>query len=93
MIFHVASYGTGWIEETGWLTDLTECEWFGVVCDDGRKIITELDLPRNRLGPTIPSEIGLLSGLEILNLPGNRLTRQIPTTIGALSNLSKYSVW
>jgi hypothetical protein len=92
-IFHVATNGVGWLNKTGWLTDATECQWFGVTCDDGGKIITELKLPDNGLKSTIPSEIGLLSGLQGLYLPRNELVGLVPSTIGALSNLSKYSVW
>jgi hypothetical protein len=91
-LLHVATNGFGWVNSMGWLSGLDECEWFGVICDDGGKI-TELRLPDNRLHRTIPSEIGLLSGLKALDLQKNRLEGQVPTTIGALSDLSKYSVW
>jgi hypothetical protein len=91
-ILHVATNGFGWVNSMGWLSGLTECQWFGVICDDGGKI-TGLQLPDNRLQPSIPSEIGLLSGLQTLDLQKNGLVGQVPTTIGALSDLSKYSVW
>jgi hypothetical protein len=92
-IFHVATNGFEWLNKIGWLTGVTECQWFGVTCDDGGIIITGLRLSDNGLKSTIPSEISLLSGLQTLNLERNELVGLIPTTIGALSNLSKYSVW
>jgi hypothetical protein len=92
-IFHVATNGFEWLNKIGWLTDVTECQWFGVTCDDGGTIITGLKLPDNGLKSTIPSEIGLLSGLQTLNLARNELVGLIPTTIDALSDLSKCSVW
>jgi hypothetical protein len=91
-IFHVATNGFRWVKSEGWLSGLTECQWFGVTCDDGGKI-TQLMLPDNGLESTIPSVIGLLSGLEGLYLPNNGLVGQVPTTIGTLSGLSKCSVW
>jgi hypothetical protein len=92
VILHVAMNGSGWVNSMDWLSSSTECQWFGVWCDDEGKI-TVLNLPDNGLESTIPSEIGLLSGLQVLYLPRNKLEGQVPTTIGALSDLSKYSVW
>jgi hypothetical protein len=33
--FYFSTNGESWIEDTGWLGPLGECDWFGVTCQDG----------------------------------------------------------
>ncbi|XP_077250841.1 uncharacterized protein LOC143890150 [Tasmannia lanceolata] len=51
--------------------------------------LTSLQFQYNQLIGTIPSEIGLLSNLQILRLYGNQLSGSIPPTIGNLTNLDR----
>ena len=50
-------------KKSGWL-DLSqsECDWFGVTCND-ENIVTALALFNNNLSGSIPTEIGLLKSL------------------------------
>jgi len=61
-----------------------ECYWDGVHCVNG--LVTRLDLSKQDLLGTIPTVIGLLANLEVLNLSQNLLlTGKIPD----LSDLTK----
>lgn len=77
--------GDDWINNTGWGTNYSHCDWYGVTCDeDGHVII--LSLNENKLTGTLPSEIGNLANLQILYLWANQLT-SIPPEIGNLEKL------
>jgi Leucine-rich repeat (LRR) protein len=43
--------------------------------------LNSLDLESNRLGGSIPSEVGLLTNLEFLALNNNKLQGEIPKTL------------
>ncbi|GLJ41218.1 hypothetical protein SUGI_0853240 [Cryptomeria japonica] len=47
-------------------------------------LVTCIDLSGNQLSGNIPSEIGALSGLRILNISRNNLSGEIPHTLGML---------
>ncbi|MEM7531165.1 MAG: C13 family peptidase [Chloroflexota bacterium] len=81
--------GPNWDDNTGWLGINTPCQWYGVGCSDGH--IVELNLsgnPNTPFGLTggVPSQIGNLSNLIILDLSWNELTF-IPPEIGNFTNL------
>ena len=77
------------------------CEWFGVICSNGR--VTKISLGSNRLGTTtgIPAEIGQLTELTSLKLSGSRPghykgcsdsnfhNTSIPDSLYSLVNLTK----
>jgi Leucine-rich repeat (LRR) protein len=50
--------------------------------------LTYIDLQSNGLTGTIPTELGLLTGLMNLELPFNELTGTIPTELGLLTALT-----
>jgi DNA-binding SARP family transcriptional activator len=77
--------GSGWKNSSGWLSDTTPCNWFGVVCRVGS--VVELNLPDNNLRGNIPLEISLLTNLKTLNLEFNQLSGSIPPELGNLSQL------
>jgi hypothetical protein len=46
--------------------------------------LNSLDLESNRLGGSIPSEVGLLTNLELLAFNNNKLQGEIPKTLANL---------
>ena len=78
--------GLNWKENTGWLGNIgTECDWYGVTCSEGS--IQLLLLKNNSLSGSIPSELGNLSKLVVLDLRENLLTGPIPLELSYLSEL------
>ena len=68
--------------------------WFGVELGGTPKRVTQLSLTDhevngNGVDGVIPSKLGDLSGLEILELDHNALTGGIPGSLGNLSNLTE----
>ena len=78
--------GPQWKSGQRWLTNVPIGGWEGVTID-ANGMVTELDLARFGLSGEIPSEIGDLTGLRVLNLARNDLTGEIPPEIGQLSTL------
>ena len=81
-----ATGGANWTNNTNWLTNAPIGQWHGVTTDaNGR--VTELNLGGNQLSGEIPSSLGSLANLQLLDLVSNQLTGQIPSSLGSLANL------
>ena len=61
-VFYYATGGADWTNKEGWLGSETECDWFGVICNDGG-VVTDLQPYENNLVGSIPSEVGSLDSL------------------------------
>mmetsp|Transcript_15093 Transcript_15093/g.22232 ORF Transcript_15093/g.22232 Transcript_15093/m.22232 type:complete len:662 (-) Transcript_15093:108-2093(-) len=60
-----------WEVATNWTSEVGECDWYGVTCDDGN-FVTGIDLSGNNLGGTFPNEFSLLgSTLNYLDISNN----------------------
>lgn len=79
-----ATDGANWTNKTNWLTG-DACNWAGVTCAGGH--VRSLVRPDNNLVGTLPSALGNLPGLRVLDLSDNMLSGQIPGSLGNLSNL------
>ena len=87
-----ATDGPNWTNADNWLTDAPLEEWYGVSTDaQGR--VSRLVLENNALTGPIPSELGSLDGLEVLDLGGNALTGSIPPELGGLERLTVLGLW
>lgn len=85
-----ATNGGNWTNVTNWLEG-DECDWFGVTCvDDG--VVTELVLQANNLVGSIPSNVGILTGLEHFDVGVNDLIGTLPDVTGQLTNLKRFDV-
>jgi Leucine-rich repeat (LRR) protein len=78
--------GTGWNQNTEWLSDADVCQWYGVKCNAQDQIV-QLELNNNQLSGTIPSSLGQLNNLQILYLYNNQLSGTILSSLGQLNNL------
>jgi DNA-binding SARP family transcriptional activator/Leucine-rich repeat (LRR) protein len=81
-----ATGGADWKDSSGWLSDSTPCDWFGVTCGGGA--VVELSLLDNNLDGLIPSELGDLRRLAYLDLYGNQLSGSVPVELGNLADLT-----
>ena len=77
--------GANWINHTNWLTTSPVSTWYGVTVQNGR--VAWLNLAKNKLTGTIPSSIGNLTLLNILDLSVNQLSGAIPSSLGNLVQL------
>ena len=79
--------GQDWADSTHWGTAEPLGRWYGITTGaDGR--VTEVNLHVNDLSGTIPSELGRLSSLKVLQLYENNLTGPIPSELAILSELN-----
>mmetsp|Transcript_10763 Transcript_10763/g.31360 ORF Transcript_10763/g.31360 Transcript_10763/m.31360 type:complete len:627 (-) Transcript_10763:843-2723(-) len=65
-----------------------ECDWEGVGCDDYGRVV-ELDFSDYQLIGSIPSEIRILSNLQILDLSSNGIFGSIPEDFYELRDLKR----
>ena len=67
MAFYNATDGSNWADNSGWGTDATLGEWYGIETDSSGRVVG-IDLVENSLSGPIPGEIGDLSSLQWLFL-------------------------
>eukprot|EP00957_Ditylum_brightwellii_P096605 7357589-Ditylum_brightwellii.AAC.1 len=89
MHFFTATGGEKWGNNEGWMDEtVPHCNWHGITCNyEG--YVYWIGLSDNQLIGSIPSEVGLLSGLTFLYLENNQLTGSIPSVVGLLSHLGE----
>ena len=91
-LVYAATGGADWHDAGNWLSDRPVGEWHGVRTDDAGQV-TALELGRNNLVGSIPSEVGSLSALETLYLPNNSLSGRLPPEIGNLASLKTLDLY
>ena len=87
LMFSVSGASNGNLDD--WVSsvrNVDECLWFGVTCHDGN--VTEIGFGNLELTGTIPSEIGILSHLSVLDLSHNYIHGSIPEALYQLADLN-----
>ncbi|ETR66442.1 MAG: leucine-rich repeat-containing protein, partial [Candidatus Magnetoglobus multicellularis str. Araruama] len=80
--------GDNWTHNSGWLGEVgTECDWFGITCDNDKTHVLKIGLHNNKLTGNISKSIGDFTNLTYLNLRDNDIA-SIPPEIGNLVNLT-----
>jgi hypothetical protein len=81
-----------WSNEAGWLSNATECTWFGVdLCADDDTILS-FTMVANQMSGVLPSETGFLNKLETLILSENFINNVGPIGHDWLAELSQLTV-
>ena len=89
--FYDATDGANWNNNTNWLSAEDVGTWHGVTAD-GSGRVTGLNLQRNALTGTIPSDLAELKHLNSLSLDDNSLSGSIPAELGSLVKLTRLSL-
>jgi Leucine-rich repeat (LRR) protein len=79
--------GSAWINNSGWLSSASVCEWYGILCLLNTTNVQGLSLDEKSLTGTIPKEIQIFSDLVKLDLWGNDIVGSIPTSLFSLTKL------
>jgi len=78
--------GTDWDLNNLWLSDDSECIWFGLQCNSNFQLnIFALDT--NNVHGSIPTEISQIQSLRTLSLTRNHVSGSIPTSIITMPHL------
>jgi Leucine-rich repeat (LRR) protein len=88
--FYTSTNGVSWTDNTNWLSGPVD-SWFGINVNGG--LVTSIVLGSNNLTGTIPTELGQLTSITLLDLQTNQITGEIPSEIGNLNNLTRISFW
>ena len=86
-----ATNGANWKTSTNWKTTAALSTWHGVTVDSSGRV-TQVVMKGNDLAGALPSALGDLDRLEILNLDGNQLTGAIPAALGNLGELTTLAI-
>jgi Leucine-rich repeat (LRR) protein len=79
--------GSGWINNTNWLTTKPVSSWFGIQINSQR--VYSIKLINNKLVGNIPSSLGNITNLTALFLGTNQLSGNIPASLGNLTKLAR----
>jgi Leucine-rich repeat (LRR) protein len=81
--------GDDWLNKEFWITTASVSRWHGVTVDSagGELRVTRLELANNNLQGEIPTALGELTALQVLDVSGNKLTGAIPAVLANCKNL------
>jgi len=78
--------GNGWTNNQNWLGATTECNWFGIVCNDG-VLASNITMRANNMVGPLPDEISTVYAMTQMLLSENSLTSTIPVGISNMTQL------
>ena len=83
---YYAMNGTNWDSSDLWLSEQSECTWFGLQCNSLHKL-SSFTFDANNIHGTLPTEMGYLTTLHALSITRNHLIGTIPLAIFGLPQL------
>lgn len=86
--FFISTSGFQWISPLGWNSEIYECYWEGIECNEEGNVVG-LSLEANNLAGSLPAEISLLSSLSHLTLDSNQIQGTLPSELGLLIALGE----
>lgn len=81
-----------WNTDDHWISPTPVCQWYGIDCEDQRRIV-HLNLTNNNLRGSLPTEVQLLSDLRVFDVSQNSLQGTVPESIGNAMTVLEYLVW
>ncbi len=88
-LYH-STNGENWTEKTGWLTATPVEQWHGITVQNGR--VTEIRLYDNNLAGALPTSIGTLTGLRLIDMGVNQLSGELPESMGDMAALESLNL-
>ena len=86
VLLYCSTDGPNWTNKTNWLTSSLLDDWHGVTVSNNQ--VEGLVLHNNGLTGQIPTELGQLTNLVLLDFSSNQLSGAIPTELGQLTSLA-----
>lgn len=78
-VLHFATNGDFWKKKFNWMSaERSECDWYGITCNNENNIIERIDLSENNVTGFLPNEIASLSNLVSLNVSFDNISGTIP---------------
>lgn len=78
--------GTSWDLQNLWLSDDSECIWYGLQCN-GNFQLNNFALDTNNVHGSMPTELAVMDSLRTISLSRNHISGYIPTEIITLPHL------
>jgi len=80
--------GKDWKNNDNWVSDYgTECNWFGVYCDEGKKHVIQLLLGNNNLSSSRLPDMNVFEKLTVLDMSDNNIRGDIEKQFDELTML------
>jgi hypothetical protein len=88
VLLYILWGGENWRHSGSWLHEVSECDWYGIECDDQRRI-TSISLPQNTVRGPLDSRLGLLDALKKIDMGFNQVSGSIPSELFNLPNFGE----
>jgi hypothetical protein len=96
-LLYFSTAGENWDNSVGFLLASSVCSWNGaIVCNptvvESHPMVVEIYFSENSLRGQLPTELGLLSNLQVFFLSENQLSGLIPREFGRLTKLEDFCI-
>ncbi len=92
LALYTSTSGASWLDKTGWNGPVgTECNWYGITCNNDASNVTRIVLNNNKLAGSLPSTLNSLTKLSIFSVAENQLVGTLPVLTG-LTDLREFFV-